>query len=138
MSEPTSVLDASALLAYLQNESGADVVQAALVQGTAISTVNWAEVLSKLAQYGQNPDTVVERLSALGLLHNAIQLYPLDTAHALIIAKLFLPTRSIGLSLGDRACLALALSLGLPALTADQDWRSLSLSIPVIEIRALS
>lgn len=136
MNEPTSVLDASALLAYLQNESGADVVQAALVQGAAISTVNWAEVLSKLAQHGQEPDIVVAHLSALGLLHNAIQFYPLDTAHSLIIAKLFLPTRSIGLSLGDRACLALALSLGLPALTADQDWRSLSLSIPVIEIRA--
>ena len=135
MSEPTSVLDASALLAYLQDERGADVVQEALVQGAAISTVNWAEVLYKLAQHGQDPDTVVEHLSALGLLHNAIQFYPLDAAHALIIAKLVLPTRSIGLSLGDRACLALAWSLGLPAFTADRDWMSLSLDIPVTLIR---
>lgn len=55
---PITVLDASALLAYLHGETGASVVTAALIQETAISSVNWAETLSKLAERGQNPESV--------------------------------------------------------------------------------
>lgn len=136
MSEgPTSVLDASALLAYLQGEPGADLVTEALVQGAAISAVNWAEVLSKLAERGQDPDVVATNLTALGLLNKAILVYPLDETLARVIAKLHLQTRSLGLSLGDRACLALALSLDLPALTTDRAWEGLSLGCTVTWIR---
>ena len=110
MSEaPAFVLDASALLAYLQGEPGASVVASALVQGAALSAVNWAEVLSKLAERSQDPDTVATYLTEQGLLDKAILIYPLDETLARAIAKLHSQTRSAGLSLGDRACLALAL-----------------------------
>lgn len=133
--EPASVLDASALLAYLQGEPGAEVVAYALVQGAAISTVNWAEVLSKLAERGQDPDMVATHLTEQGLLDKAIVIYPLDETLARAVAKLYLPTRSAGLSLGDRACLALALSLGLPALTSERVWDNLNLGVDVRRIR---
>lgn len=133
--EPASVLDASALLAYLQGEPGASVVAEALVQGAAISTVNWAEVLSKLAERGQDPDTVATHLTEQGLLDKAILIYPLDETLARAIADLYLPTRSAGLSLGDRACLALALSLGLSALTTERAWDNLNLGVDVRRIR---
>lgn len=132
---PTSVLDASALLAYLQGEIGADQVSIALTEGVAFSAVNWAEVLSKLAGRGKAPEEVAKQLRDLGLLGEAIQIYPLDQALAQVIAELFPLTRSVGLSLGDRACLALALSLKLPAYTADQVWKSLNLGVSVILIR---
>lgn len=134
-SKSAFVLDASAFLAYLQGEPGAELVADALVQGVAISAVNWAEVLSKLAERGQNPDTVATHLVEQGLLNKAILVHPLDEALARAIAKLYLPTRSFGLSLGDRACLALALNLNLPALTADRAWKSLSLGVNVHCIR---
>lgn len=136
MSEkPASVLDASALLAYLQGEQGANIVASALVQGAAISAVNWAEVLSKLAERGQDPDAVTTHLVEQGLLDNAILVYPLDSALARATAKLYSQTRSVGLSLGDRACLALALSLNLPALTTDRAWENLNLGADVRQIR---
>ncbi len=133
--KPAFVLDASALLAYLQGEPGASVVAEALVQGAAISAVNWAEVLSKLAERGQDPDTVATHLSEHGLLDKAILVYPLDENLARAIAKLHNGTRNVGLSLGDRACLALALSLNLPALTTDRAWENLNLGVDVRRIR---
>ena len=132
---PTSVLDASALLAYLQGEIGADQVATALTRGVAVSAVNWAEVLSKLAERGKVPEEVAKQLRDLGLLGEAIQIYPLDQELAQVIAELSPLSRSVGLSLGDRACLALALSLKLPAYTADQVWKSLNLGVSVILIR---
>ena len=131
----TSVLDASALLAYLQGEPGAEVVAEALVQAAAISAVNWAEVLSKLAERGQDPDTVATHLTEQGLLDKAILVYPVDEILARTIAKLYLPTRPLGLSLGDRACLALAMNLGLPALTTERAWDNLNLGVNVRRIR---
>ncbi len=104
-------LDASALLAYLQAESGADIVETALLKGAAISAINWAETLSKRAEKGQNPDDVTQKLRKEGLLDNAVQVYPVDETLACKIAELRSPARSLGLSLGDRACLALALQL---------------------------
>ena len=70
--QPSVVLDASALPAYLQGEAGATVVITALMQGAAISSVNWAETLSKLAERGQDPDTVAAELIKQGLLNSAI------------------------------------------------------------------
>jgi ribonuclease VapC len=132
---PSAVLDASALLAYLQGENGAEQVSAALTHGTVISAVNWAEVLSKLADKGKPPEAVSDQLTQLGLLGQAIQIYPLDAGLCEEIAKLSPLTRSAGLSLGDRACLALASHLKLPALTADQIWKTLNVGVSVHLIR---
>lgn len=134
-SQPTSVLDASALLAYLQGEPGAKEVATALLHVSAITSINWAETLTKLADKGQDPDAVATQLSNQGLLHNALLIYPTDELLARSIAKLRVSTRQQGLSLGDRACLALALSLNLPALTCDRVWANLNIGISVTLIR---
>lgn len=133
--KPTTVLDASALLAYLQGEPGADYVATSLTQGTAISAVNWAEVLSKLLERGKLPQVITAQLRDLGLLGQVILIYPVDEALALIIAELLPYTRPMGLSLGDRACLALALTLNLPALTADKAWSNVDTGVSVQLIR---
>jgi ribonuclease VapC len=133
--QPTAILDASALLAYLQGESGAAVVANALTQGSLISSVNWAETLSKLAERGQDPDNVTDLLTNQGLLNNALMIAPFDAALAQETAKLRPLTQSSGLSLGDRACLALGIQTQLPVLTSDQAWSSLSIGIVVRLIR---
>ena len=133
--QATTVLDASALLAYLQGEVGADIVATALTQGAAISAINWAETLSKLAERGQDPDEVAEYLLNQGLLNQVLLIHPVDQTLAQAIAKLRLPTQSLGLSLGDRACLALALQLQLPALTSDQIWSNLNINVVITLIR---
>ncbi len=132
MDDPTSVLDASALLAYLNDESGADVVEDALRRGSAISAVNLAEVLSKLAEVGKDPQDVAENLQRRGLLGGNLVVSSLSADDAVIIATLYRSTRAHGLSLGDRACLGLALRLGLPALTTDRAWSRLKVGVKVV------
>jgi ribonuclease VapC len=100
-----------------------------------MSAVNWAEVLSKLLERGKMPQAVTAQLRDLGLLGQAIQICPVDEALALIIAKLLPSTRAMGLSLGDRACLAVALTLNLPALTADKAWSNVDVGVLVQLIR---
>ena len=107
----------------------------ALMQGAAISSANWAETLSKLAERGQDPDIVAAELIKQGLLNSALLICPVDELQARFIAKLRVPTQPQGLSLGDRACLALALNLHLPALTCDRIWASLNIDVPVTVIR---
>ena len=131
----TEVLDASAMLAYLQGETGAAIVAEAITGGALISALNWAEVLSKVAEEGQDPEELVARLEAQGLLARAVEVVPLTEADATIIARLRLPTRSAGLSLGDRACLALGMRLQLPVLTADRSWAGLDLDVEVRLLR---
>ncbi len=135
MNTPAAVLDASALLAWLREEAGALVAEDALNKVAAISVVNWAEVLTKLADLGQNPDEVRLGLLERGVLGNALLLWPLDEDMALQIAKLRGKTRSSGLSLGDRACVALGQQLRLPILTADHAWKALRLGVQVELIR---
>ena len=133
MSSP--VLDASALLAYLHNESGADLVEQVLSDGACISTANLAEVLSKLADIGQDPAKIYRRLQDQGLLGGALQVMPLTTEDAELIAELRPVTKPFGLSLGDRACLALGLRLDALVLTADRIWSKLELRMPIRMIR---
>lgn len=133
---PTSVLDASALLAHLNDEAGADVVDAALIQGSAISAVNLAEVLSKLAELDEAPAEINDALWRRGLLGSQLSILPLTAEDAVAIAELHVKTRSRGLSLGDRACLALARRLQLPALTADRDWARLAVGVRIETIRS--
>ena len=135
MEPPTSVLDASALLAYLNDEVGADVVEGALVRGSAISAVNLEEVLSKLAEIGEDPQDVAENLTRRGLLGGNLVVSSLSADDAIIIARLHRGTRMHGLSLGDRACLGLALRLRVPALTADRAWSRLRVDVKVLVIR---
>lgn len=117
-----SVLDASALLAYLNDEPGADVVEKALTAGSAIGTVNWAEVLSKAMETGIAPETLATELEKRGILGNTLDVLPLTIEDSMEIARLRPLTKSFGLSLGDRACLALGKRLRIPILTADRIW----------------
>jgi ribonuclease VapC len=129
------VLDASAFLAYLRNEAGFLVVESALLQRASISAINWAEVLSKVADLGDDPQALMRNLEAQGLLGRDLEIVALTQADSLAIAQLRPLTKSIGLSLGDRACIALGKRLGLPVLTADRVWTSLSLNTEIRLIR---
>jgi ribonuclease VapC len=117
-----SVLDASSLLAYLQDEEGADEVEEALAQRATIGAANLAETLSTIAQHGGDPRTVVTDLRERGVLDGLLNVEPLTIEDAIAIAEMRPPTKDYGLSLGDRACLALAVRLGLPVITADRVW----------------
>jgi PIN domain nuclease of toxin-antitoxin system len=127
---PGTVLDASAVLAYLQREPGAERVAEALDRRAAISTVNLAEVLAKLVGAARPPEPVLERLLALGLVAEAFTLADAQASAALVPAG-----RVLGLSLGDRSCLALARRLGLPALSADRAWAGLTVGVEVRPLR---
>jgi PIN domain nuclease of toxin-antitoxin system len=131
----TAVLDASALLALLKGEPGAERVAEALERGAYLSAVNLAEVLSKLADWGEDPAEAQARMAQLGLLGAAVEVLPFTGEDALEVARLRALTRAYGLSFGDRACLALARRLGLPALTAERAWAELDLGIPVEVLR---
>jgi PIN domain nuclease of toxin-antitoxin system len=129
------VLDASAFLAYLRDETGAEIVENALIDGCYISIINWVEVLSKVVDLGESPDEIIKRLRDEGLLENSLEIIACNEEDATTIAKFRPLTKSAGLSLGDRACLALGKRLNLPVLTADKVWTSLSLGITINLIR---
>ncbi|MGH2677876.1 MAG: PIN domain-containing protein [Actinomycetota bacterium] len=97
---------ASALLVFLHDEEGAEAVEESLTNVAAIGSPNLGEVLSKLADEGQDPGRMFERLERRGLLGQALIVELLTAEDALRIARLMPKTRRQGLSLGDRACLA--------------------------------
>ena len=113
------VLDASALLAALHREKGHERVTETLPDAV-ISAVNLAEVLTRLRDRGLTADAVEDLLHAL-----ALEVVPFDESRAYAVAGLRASTRKAGLSLGDRACLALAVETGAAALTADRAWKGL-------------
>jgi ribonuclease VapC len=121
----SSVLDASALLAYLNDEPGAEVVEAALGEGCFISSVNLTEVFSKVAELGGKPSVLARRLEGEGILHQTLEVVPFTLEDSFEVAALRVAAKSLGLSLGDRVCLALGKKLGVPVLTADQSWKRL-------------
>jgi PIN domain nuclease of toxin-antitoxin system len=123
------VLDASALLALLNGEPGGEVVGEHM-DGAAISAVNLSEVVAKLGDGGMPAESVRSALTELKL-----QIHPFDTAQAFTAGELRVKTRHLGLSLGDRACLALARQLARPVLTTDGSWKKLRLGIEVRAIR---
>lgn len=124
------VVDTSAVVALLWEEPGADMVAAALEQA-AISAVNWSELVAVMTERGLPDDAVRGSLSALPIA----AVVPFDGDHAEIAGRLRRSTRHAGLSLGDRACLALGLALGLPVLTADRAWRDLQIGAEIRLIR---
>jgi PIN domain nuclease of toxin-antitoxin system len=119
------VLDSSAVLAVILEEPGAERVEAYL-PGAAVSAVNLGEVVAKLSDLGMPARTVEAVLDGL-----QIDIRPHDRDDALRAGFLRPATRAAGLSLGDRVCLALAASLGVPAITADGTWRGVADDIGV-------
>ncbi|MEL6579261.1 MAG: type II toxin-antitoxin system VapC family toxin [Cyanobacteria bacterium J06621_12] len=110
------VLDASALLALLNKEKGADRV-AEVMDRAVMNTVNMAEVATKLAKLGIPASEIEIILAGLN-----IETIDFDLAMALAVGNLIVDTQDFGLSLGDRACLAFAERLGYSVLTADKAW----------------
>ena len=123
------VLDASAVLALLNSEPGAEAVEA-VVSSAALSTVNLTEVLSKLAEQGLDDEQL--RLVATSL---PCEIVPFDAGQAFAAAALRRTTRSKGLSLGDRACLAMAQAINGRALTTDTVWKEIDVGIAIEVIR---
>ena len=123
------VLDASALLTVLQGEPGAERVIEVLPDAI-ISAVNLAEVASKLQERGMPDDRVKANIEALELT-----VAPFDGRLAIEAGLLRALTRSAGLSLGDRACLALARSLNATAVTTDRAWEALDIGVRVEFVR---
>jgi PIN domain nuclease of toxin-antitoxin system len=123
------VLDASAVLALLEGEPGADDVET-LLEGSIMSAVNLSEVLQKTIEHDVDTDGLEDDLGALG-----VEIRSFDTLQARAAAELWERAPRAGLSLGDRACLALASGLGIVAVTADRRWASLPLEVPVRVVR---
>lgn len=127
--QPTIVLDASAFLAMIKGEKGWDRVAAVLSTST-MSVVNAAEVYSKMVDWGMTRD---EQFKFHALLENIVQPFDLDLA--VRSGALRGPTRARGLSLADRACLAYAQSLGVPAMTADKAWAGTKIDVAIELVR---
>ena len=124
------VLDASALLAVLNREPGADKLTPQLLSNAASSTVNLAEVQSKLVSRGLNPHEAWE--ATLSPIREVVAFI---AEHARTAGSLVGQTRGLGLSLGDRACLALGLALKAPVYTADKLWKNLKVGVRIHIIR---
>ena len=124
------MLDSSAVLAIIYGERGADKLTPELLANAVMSSVNLAEVHSKLVASGWDTEQAWE--DCVGVVDRIL---PFTMDHARRTGNLIPKTRSPGLSLGDRACLALALEQNAPVYTADRSWKSLKLPIPVHVIR---
>ena len=129
MADPRILLDASAFLALLLEEPGADTVAGVLDQAV-IGAVNLAETLEVVLRRGITPDRAARWVEELGL-----PVLPFDAACAAAAARLLAAYRRQGLSLGDCACLGTAQALALPVLTADRAWAGLALDVDLRVIR---
>jgi ribonuclease VapC len=124
-----AVLDASALLAWLVQERGAEVV-ASYLPRSVISAVNLSEVLYRGQSLGRHVAALPARLGHLGL-----RVEPFTADDALIATAIFARDRRRLLSLADRCCLATAMRLGFPAVTDDHAWSTLDLDVEVVAFR---
>lgn len=123
------VLDSSAILAVVLNEPGASQVKTGS-KGVGISAVNLAEVVSKLYDQLFSKDQIDLIVGGLDL-----EVAPFDESQAIAAGQLRIATRQLGLSLGDRACLALAIGEKATVITADRSWAGLDLGIEIKVIR---
>ena len=124
------VLDASALLAVLGGEPGAELLTPHLLNAATVSTVNLAEAQSKLVREGADPDEAWEEI--LSPIREAAEF---TGEQAKIAGSLITQTRALGLSLGDRACLALGITLNVPVYTTDRSWKHLRLGVRIHVVR---
>jgi ribonuclease VapC len=122
-------LDASALLSFMFRETGHERV-ASVIGESCISSVNISEVLGRFSRDGHNCRKVLKEIQA-----TPIEVVSFDAAQAMIAAELVAKTAAFGLSLGDRACLALALARKVPAMTADQVWARVDAGVDIRVIR---
>lgn len=128
---PIYVLDASALLAWIQGEPGGDHVANLLTQECKLSAVNLTELVTKLLDnHHTAPQNLGQQLRTLG-----IEICAFNEAQAISSGLLRKQTRAKGLSLGDRACLSLAMELQAVVLTGDKAWKELNLPIEIVDIR---
>jgi ribonuclease VapC len=123
------VLDASALLALLNAEDGAELV-GDLLPDAVVSAVNLAEVVARLTAIGMPQGEIREALALLGL-----PVVPFDEAQGYQAGLFYSQGKLVGLSLGDRACLALAQAMEATAVTADQAWGGLDIGVEIQLIR---
>ena len=125
------VLDASVVLAYLQNEVGTNKIEKILTEEEAIiSSVNFAEVVSKLTDIGM-PESEIR----LVLENLELTIVAVNEEQAWLLGLLRNKTKKYGLSLGDRACIALAESLNYPVYTTDKQWSKIVSHIAIIQLR---
>ena len=124
------VLDASALMAVLNREPGAEMLTPQIMNMAATSTVNLAEVHGKLVHRGFSPDDAWAAANAA--IHEAVAF---TAEQARTAGDLVIQARALGLSLGDRACLALGIALSAPVYTADRSWKNLRLGVRIHVIR---
>jgi PIN domain nuclease of toxin-antitoxin system len=124
-----TVLDASAVLALLLGEPGADIVRAHRA-GSLLSAVNYSEVVARAAALCGSLEEARRRVD-----RHEMEVVPLDRNSAAVAASLVNVGRPLGLALADRCCLALAVSRQLPVLTADRIWLRLDLGIAIKSIR---
>jgi PIN domain nuclease of toxin-antitoxin system len=124
------VLDASAILAFLQREPGAERLTDEILDRAVASTVNLAEVQAKLVKGGFSPDEAWAQ--AFSVVTSAASFVE---GHAKAAGALITTTEKYGLSLGDRSCLALAIALNAPVYTTEQRWKNLQVGIPIHVIR---
>lgn len=124
------VIDASALLAILNQESGAEQWTDAVVDGV-MSAVNLSEVIARLADAAMPEEDIRKVIEPLDL-----EIAPFDSPQAWTAGLLRSATKAAGVSLGDRACLALGRTMKLPVLTADQAWQSLRVGVQVKLLRS--
>ncbi len=124
-----TVLDASALLAFLHDEPGAGQVSAVL-DGARVSAVNWSEVLQKSLRRLASIEGMEQDFRDIGVIFE-----PFTATQAALAASFWSDTHQLGLSLADRACLALARESSAQVLTADRAWSQLDLGVEIRIIR---
>ena len=129
MSKEKWVVDASAVLAAIQDEQGGEYVKKH-IDRCVISAVNWSEVLQKLSSSGSEVDKIDAYLNALGL-----RVVDFTEDDGKISASLWASCKSLGLSLADRACLATGLRLKTKIITADRVWKKLEINSQIHLIR---
>lgn len=111
------------------------MVREVMAAGAAISIANWSEVLSKLAEHGDDPEVAVTEMRSAGLIGGVVTIEPITEEDCIVIARLRRRTKAQGLSLVDRSCIAFAERLGVPALTSDREWAKAKVKAEVRSIR---
>ena len=124
------VLDASAILAVINNEPGAEKLTPDMLARAVVSSVNLAEVQTKLVSRGWTSEQAWEDATS-----PVREVVPFDEEQARMVGDLVIQTRHLGLSLGDRACVALGTVLKVPVYTAEKIWKKLKVTVRIHVIR---